>query len=370
MKKIRIIYIVIFAFLIIAPTAYMLFTPDKSYSENENRNLQTRPQISASGFMGKTLQDEITSYISDQFPFRDELMQATTSVKKLLGYRDIDGVYLGNDNYYIEKITDNDVDVSKFASNLSAFDKFTSDNGVNAHVMLIPSSGNVLSDKLPNGAAVYDGEALNKKALDILSHAKLVDVMSTLKSAATGDRSIYYKTDHHWTTYGAYIGYTAYARAAGLTEKSYEYYEPEVVSEEFYGTLYSKALDSSCIPDEMELVSNIPDATVEGNDTGTLYDTAKLSVKDKYAVFFGGNYGEMVITTGAGTGKSLLVIKDSFANSLVPYLFEDYDTIVMVDLRYYSMGVSQLVKEYSCDEALLIYEMSNLANDTNFFKLN
>ena len=369
MKKIRLIYIIIFALLIITPTAYMLATPDKDYSENENRYLQTRPQLSISSFMDKTLQDDITSYVSDQFPLRDKLMQTTTVIKKLLGYKDIGGVYLGNDNYYFEKITDDDVSLSKFAANLSAFDKFTSENNINAHVMLIPSSGNILKDKLPAGASVYDGAALTQKAMDTLSHAKLVDVTSALKSAVKDERAVYYKTDHHWTTYGAYVGYKAFAEVAGLSEKSYDYFKPSVVSDEFYGTLYSKALDKAAVADEMELISNIPDATVSGNDTGTVYDNTKLDVKDKYAVFFGGNYGELVITTGAGTGKSLLVIKDSFANSMVPYLMEDYDTIVMVDLRYYSMGVSQLIEQYNCDEALLVYEMSNLANDANFFKL-
>ena len=117
---------------------------------------------------------------------------------------------------------------------------------------------------------------------------------------------------------------------------------------------------------------HISKVTVEydGTKHDSVYDESKLQTKDKYTVFFGGNYGEVVINTDSDSKKTLLVIKDSFANSMVPYLLDDYSRIIMVDLRYYRGNLQQEVEDNSVTDLLFLYEMSNFAQDNNLYKLN
>ena len=247
-------------------------------------------------------------------------------------------------------------------------EKYAETYGVVAYVMLVPSSGSVLEEYMPDGARGYDYESHLPKS-DI---ANIVNIYDTMSDAADKEQ-VYYRTDHHWTGRGAYEASVIYKEAEGLEVKDYEYYEPYTATDEFYGTLYSKVLDSASVADTMELPMNIPEVSVEisgrDNTLSGIYDNDKLKVKDKYAVFFGGNFGEVVISTGKGTGKNLLVVKDSFANSFVPYLLEDYDNIVMVDLRFFSGSVSEVAEEYNAGNMLVLYEMSNFSHDMNFYKI-
>ena len=121
-----------------------------------------------------------------------------------------------------------------------------------------------------------------------------------------------------------------------------------------------------------EHISEKPEVTVtyNGEKHDSIYDESKLETKDKYAVLFGGNYGEVTIETEAKNGKCLMILKDSFANSMVPYLLEDYEKIVMIDLRYYRGSLSQDIEEQKVTDLLVLYEMSNFAQDRNLYKLN
>ena len=369
MKIIRIIYIIIFALLITAPGVYILYADDAEFSENENRYLQKMPEISAEKFLNKKLQDEFTEYISDQFPGRNTFMQMTTQIKKTAGYKDIGGVYLGSEGYYLEKITDSDIDEKKLYNNVLTAEKFADNYGMRAFIMLVPSSGSVLKQYMPEGASCYDYSAHLDKVSQTGNVLDMYDVMADLAE----NEQAYYKTDHHWTSRGAYEASSFFKEAAGLNIKEYEYYEPKSVSDGFYGTLYSKVLDKAASPDTMELPYALPEVSVkiEGikNTLTGIYDTGKLSLKDKYAVFFGGNYGKVTIENSKSTGKNLLVIKDSFANSFVPYLFEDYDTITMIDLRFFAGNVSEALEESGADDMLVLYEMSNFSHDMNFYKV-
>lgn len=201
-KKLHITLIALFFAIITLPAVLVLAGNDKDFSENENRMLQTAPELSLDSVLSGNFQEELTSYISDQFPARDTWTSLGTDVKKLAGFKDIGGAYLGKDGYYIEKLT------------------------------------------------------------------------------------------------------------------------PESVNE-----------------------------------------------KDKYKVFFGGNYGQVVIKGGCDNGKTLLIIKDSFANSLAPFLTADYETIIMLDLRYFTGSAQSVIDENNVDDILFVQEMRSFSNDKSLIKL-
>lgn len=345
----------------------------REFSENENRYLDQFPKWSLSGVMDGEVQEEITDAFNDQFPARDFWTALSTRAEKMLGHRDVGGVYLGKDHYYFEKIMNQDISQTNYFQNLRFINHVQNiqpDAKVTA--LLVPSPGSILPEYLPKHAQIYDAERMYQSAENVLADGILLDVREDMARAADR-RQVYYKTDHHWTLAGAYEAYCAYERVMGREERPYEDFGVEPVSDSFYGTLYSKALDADATPDTMEAPGRITPAEVscDGQEHDGIYDTSKLKEKDKYAYFFGGNFGEVILRPEQqGDAKpKLLVVKDSFANSMIPFLLQDYSEVRMLDLRYFKTSVKEYLEEYGADEILILYEMSNFAQDHQLNRL-
>ena len=239
---------------------------------------------------------------------------------------------------------------------------FAANDGKRCTALIVPSPAGVLRDSLPEDAPYYDED----RAFAMLEE-QLGTAFADARQALAGVADPYYHTDHHWTTAGAQAAYHIWAEATGHTARSYALVQ---ATDRFRGTLYSKVLLPDSVYDEVDYC---PDITIESADcdgtvTDSLYDLAALEKKDKYELFLGGNYAKAVLRTGVENGKHLLLIKDSFANSLVPFLCGDYETITMVDLRYCREKIQPLADE--ADDVLVLYEITNFAADGNLFKLN
>lgn len=340
--------------------------PQRTFSPNENRVLQTTPKVSGKGVLDGTVQQEITDFMNDQFPLRDVFTGAGSLVKKWLGRRDIGGAYLGKDGYYFEKILDGDLSMTRYRQNLQRIAAFAdAHETVPMTVAPVPDAGTVLTEKLPAFAQYYDPAPLYETAqVQLPARVRLLDLRKTLKEASAKE-TVFYRTDHHWTTYGAGLAF-----AALTGQKAPAPAELQVVSEAFYGTLYSKTLDVAARPDTVTIrpVADTVSATADGK-TAAVYDMAAAEEKDVYRVFQGGNHGLVTFTGGCQNGRTLLLIKDSFANCLAPMLTAEYETVLMVDLRYYAGSVETLMTEQSVDEVWFLYELSNLARDTHLAKL-
>ena len=190
----------------------------------------------------------------------------------------------------------------------------------------------------------------------------MINPSESLRAAHERGEYIYYRTDHHWTTYGAYIGYISLTGGGG----AYEKYTPSSVCDDFLGTLHSRVLLSDTVCDEVFIATENTKTTINGENS-TLYHMDALTRKDKYQVFLGGNYG-LVELEGQGNG-TLLILKDSFANCFVPYLLSDYERIIMVDMRFYPASVATLIDTENITDVLVLYELNNFANDKNLAKL-
>ena len=312
-------------------------------------------------------QQQLMDYTSDQMPGRDLLTASATAVKKLSGRKDIGGAYIGRDGFYFDKKLDKDMNFKRYERNLKKIENIAlkySDKTVTA--MLVPESGDIYSGKLPVNAQLFNDAAMYDTAGSILKNCRVIDLRDVLKSKK-GDL-LYYRTDHHWTLDGAYAGYEAF------TGKKCSYDTIEVC-DDFLGTLYSKVLDKSAVKKVSEggsldtikipVLTGKVKVTADGRDIG-MFDMNALKEKDKYRVFFGGNYGITDIKSGSNDRK-LVVVKDSFANCFVPLLTEDYGEIVMIDMRYFSGNIDMIAKD--ADEILFLYELSNFAEDSNIAKL-
>lgn len=384
MAKKEFLAVVIFTAVLAVGGAVTVKFGHREYSDNENRYLTQFPQIRAEDVMDGTVQEELTDAYNDQFPGRDRLTGLSTRVKKLIGMKDIGGVYLGKNHYYFEKIMNQDISRTDYFQNLRFVNRMASLSGKSVvTAMLVPPPGSILKDKLPAHASLYDSDALYQTARETLQGVKLLDIREDLQEAgafsqSTGaavkakERQVYYRTDHHWTQYGAYVGYRAYMAQMKRKAASYDSFDIKKFSDSFYGTLYSKALDEDAVPDTMEIPEKLPEAeiTCDGKEISGVYDRSKQDQKDKYAVYFGGNYGEVDIQMkDPGNDRTLLIFKDSFANSMVPFLMKDYARIRMIDLRYFKKSVQKYLKENPADEVLVLYELSSFAQADQLNKL-
>lgn len=364
MKK---IFIYIFTAFLIAGGISIFAGHDRSFSENENRYLTKLSDVLSADILSGEFQQQFMSYTSDQMPGRDGLTAAATAVKKASGRKDIGGAYLGRDGFYFDKKLDKDINFKRYKRNLKKTENIAlkyKDKKVT--VMLVPESGNIYRDRLPAYAQLFDDDAMYDTAASVLADCRLIDLRDSLKSRKKN--TLYYRTDHHWTLEGAYAGYEAF------TGKKCSY-DTQTVCDDFLGTLYSKVLDRSAKKKVSEggsfdtvkipVISRKVKVTADGQDID-MFDMDALKEKDRYKVFFGGNYGITDIKSGSND-KKLVVVKDSFANCFVPLLTEDYGEIVMIDMRYFSGNIDMIAGD--ADEILFLYELSNFAGDSNIAKL-
>jgi len=369
MKK-QTVFVCLYFVVLVVLAALTFLLPAQVFSPNENRNLSQMPELTGDAVLSGTFQSDLSSFLSDQIPGREFWIGMNTSIKKLLGKQEINGVYLGKDGYYFQQFTEDSYSQNRMQGIFALMKSFAEKQSVPVTVMPVPTPGVVLADKLPANAPMYDADKAWSSLESALPEGSFIDLRQDFINA---QQDLFYRTDHHWTAQGAYLAYKAYCAQQGISPKALSDFDLKTVSDQFYGTIYSKTLDTATKPDCIQAPQSLPELTVifDGKETKTsLYDESKLTEKDKYAYFFGGNYGRVDIQTETQNGKRLLIIKDSFANSMVPYLLEDYERIIMIDLRYYSGKVSQVAEESGITEILFLYEMTNLLTDTGIAKLS
>lgn len=364
---------------VLGAVSIMSFTgKDQKFSENENRYLAELPEISWERVVSGEFQRELETYLNDQICFRDSWITIKTGIQKACGDTDIGGAYVGKDGYDFEKITPEDVDRKLFSRNISEvknyFD-YCSGQGMEPSrlsFLLVPTSGLVLPEKLPPYARMFDQTSCIEQVQQGMGDYSFIDVRDAF--AASKDRQLYYRTDHHWTSHGAFVAYEQWCKAAGYDCGGADAYDVTTVTEEFRGSLYSKILDHDSAWDSICVYKKKDSAafriTKDGVPAVGFYDEAKLGEKDKYGYFFGGNYGEVIIENEDGGEGNLLVVKDSFANSFVPFLAENYRNVYMVDLRYYKGNMKTYLQEKEITDVLVLYNISNFISDKNIFLLN
>ena len=343
-----------------------LFLPDKDFSEKENRQLQTLPKFTFSSLFSGTFATRFEDYCSDQFAGRDAWIETKAGAELAQGKQQNNGVFLCDGERLIEPFTAPEPDTLSVA--VQAADSLT-DAGVPVSLALIPTAAQLYADLLPDGAPNDDQQAVIESAY-AQTALETVDLFSAL--AAHTNEYIFYSTDHHWTSLGAYYAVNALRTSWGLPEISKATLTQEIISESFYGTLYSSSGFFWVIPDEMETLVAVPEGSsvtrYETNGTEQtlpLYNYDKLSIKDKYTFFLGGNIPRAVVDTGTEDAPSLLILRDSYADSLVPFLTDAFSEIHLIDLRYYTGSVKEYIAENSIDRVLFLYSTDNFCSDSS-----
>jgi len=359
------------------------FTPDQEFSEVENRALAQRPKLTADSFRiswplrksGDVFTGEFMSdfetYTTDQFVARDAWVSGKALFEKLTGKQENNGVYFCENSTLITRFVESNI--TRLDRNLTAVEKFTGVSGVPVTFGLIPTQATVWADRLPAGAPNYDQKQVIDTAYAAAPSAKAADLYTPLM--AHRDEPIFYRTDHHWTSLGAYYGYAALGETLGYEPLPLEQYTKTTVSTEFYGTVFSSSGVRWVEPDEMDIYvpeAGITVASYELNPDGTmqpvareLYDESYLSKKDKYSMFLGGNQALCKITTQNTQAPKLLIIRDSYTDSLVPFLTAHFSEIHVMDLRYYKFSPAKYIRQNGIQQALVLYSVPNFVADGN-----
>lgn len=362
-----------------------VFLPKKGFSETENRYLAQLPQFSWDNLKSGKFGTDYEKYLSDQFPFRDDWIGVKTAAEQIQLKKEINGVWLGTDQYLIEALYDEDIDYVLYEKNLERLSVFAKKQeellgSQHVRIMLTPSASEILTDKLPPFAHPFS-QAQVLTDLEQKSIASLMVPVRDALLAAHFDSSIssdalYYRTDHHWTSAGAYIGYTAWADSLGMDPLAPSDFAIETVSTNFLGTIHSK-LNLPIAPDSIQLYrpASEPEWNVyydgSSQPAHSLYSMDALNTRDQYRVFLDGNHGWTKIENPAQhSDKKLLIIKDSYAHSFAPFAALHFDETHMIDLRYFNGKINQFIEEQGITDILVLYQIPGFIKDVNVSKLS
>ena len=346
-------------------------TPDQVFSQMENRGLGQRPELSLKTLASGQFMRDFETYTTDQFIGRDFWVGAKARLEALMGKQENNGVYFCKEDTLITRF--DAPDAQQVSTNLSYVEQFAQNAGVPVSFGLIPGSAEVWADRLPEGAPNASQKEIIDQASSAVTSADQIDLYSAMM--AHKDEEIYYRTDHHWTSLGAYYGYEAIMKAMGITPVPLSDYEKTTVSDSFYGTVFSSSGVRWVQPDQIDIY--VPDTGIsvvshtydqKGNpveEPRSLYDYSFLEVKDKYSFFLGGNQPLGVVKTANTDAPKLLIIRDSYTDSLVPFLTAHFSEIHLVDPRYYKLSVSQYIQDNDIDQALVLYSVPNFVTDKN-----
>lgn len=349
--------------------AWHILLPDRERSEAENRLLAQTPAFSWQALRDGSFTEDVEEYFSDQFPLRDQWTGVKARTEQLLGKREFNGVYLRGDTL-ISKVSPPEEGLEE--RNLNYVTRLAEAANVPVYLGLIPSAAEIWRDRLPEGAESWDQAAFLARAA-ALEDVGSVDFQTALSARAGED--IFYRTDHHWTTLGAYYGYSTLMDALGRGAETLgpEEFEHSVLSDQFQGTLYSQSGVHWLAPDTIESWVPADGLSVtswrEGSpEAAELYDLTYLDAKDKYSVFLGGNQPLCVIRNPEGEGK-LLLVRDSYSDSLAPFLARHFEEVHLLDLRYYRRSAAQYARENGVGQIAVVFSVPNFITDRNLVLL-
>lgn len=360
----------LFIFLLVGFSVLNLFWPKRDMSELENRKLAQIPAFSVKALLNGTWFGDLSEYVQDQVAFRDGLIDLESAFNNLVFAKTEEGgILLGKDGWMFTKLFDiSDSTQKQLDKNLQAVTSFASRHPGKVTFLLAPSASVIYPEMLPAGAPMVDENAmLDDIFAQVSSAADVIDMRPVFTQQK--EQYLYYKTDHHWTTQGAYLAYEQFCQLKGLSPFDTNACQAESVPG-FYGTHYSATRRWNVQPDTityyplnnpMTIFDIGAETEYTPRTTESMINTEKFGTRDKYAAFLDGNNGYSVIE-GNGEG-SILVLKDSYANCFVPFLTANYEKIGVVDLRNFSYGLDSTIESEGYDQILILYNFQTFIAD-------
>lgn len=386
-KKLNMINAVLFVAILLAFSLAFFFLPDQSFSEQENRSLRTLPRFTWEKLASGDYGEEINDYFADQFPLRDLLVGLKGCSELSLGKGENNGVVLGRDGQLQTRLFDAITAEKEVMSSVDCYDPETVQRAIEG-INRAGENLDVPLDVLLTGRTVdvtassssypslFGDALLEQLRTGVSDSVNYIETVPTLRQRHEAGEYVYYKTDHHWTTLGAYYAYVELLRSYGMEEEILpaDAFERELASSAFYGTAWSAGGMKHVSPDTLEIwqYGNEDAFTVvaDGKELDGFYSRAYLERKDQYSVFLDGTHDVVTVQKKGEERQTLLLLKDSFANSIAPFLAQHFD-LVLLNLssrRDYS-DVSTLAREYGADRVLVLYTVENLITADKLWNL-
>ena len=351
--------------------------PKQVFSEEENRMLATIPRFSFESFVNGEYLNGVNDYINDHFAFRNFYLKLNSWWEvSVMGKKENNGVYIGKDGYLFEKFEYNDSEKENGNTNVETILNFANkmkEQNVPTYFVLVPNSIYINSNKLPNNVEVPNQEEIINQIYDEAENTNNINVIESLKKE-NKNKQLYFKTDHHINSDGAYVIYREYCKALNIAIKKIGDFNRVTVSNDFLGTFDSKAQLLNQQPDELfvyknENNTNIKEAIYDKQTTNSIFNEEYLKGKDKYSYFLNGNNSRAIIKTNVNNDKRLLVIKDSYAHIMSQFLCQDYSEVHFLDPRYTNFDYVEYAKENGITDVLFLYNVSTFVQDTNLKKI-
>ena len=371
-KKLKIYYKALgrLAFLLLLALLFAaLLLPDRELSESEKRTLTQFPSVSPRRIARGGLAEDFEAYVSDQIPLRDLWIRWKVSLDRLFGKTESQGVYRGKDGFLIERMAP--LDSGRLNDTLQKAVSFGEASGLPQTFVLVPNAVSVYAEKLPKAAVTESQENFAKLVSSSLqgSGIRFLDLSPLLLSHREDEALLYYRSDHHWTTYAAYLSAPPVLDALG--KRFSGVWTPMTVTDDFVGSLAAKSGWPVQKPDSIQVyapdreIFSLATANDPSGKTAGVYSRKGLESSDPYTVFTGGNTGHLRIETDAAGEGSLLVFKDSYFNCFLPFLLASFETIDVIDPRYYSGDLLTLLYQNDHDQVLYFYNMNTFSEDTS-----
>ncbi|CAI3685892.1 Conserved hypothetical protein [Clostridium neonatale] len=365
MKKNLLLYC--FFIVLLGFTGLDIFKSDKNFSELENRYLKSRPKFTLKRYIEGSFPEKYENYMSDQFIGRDMWINLKSRSEYALGKIENNNIIYGNENFLFEKLTS--MDKKRVDSNINSINIFVENSDFKVSIMIVPNSYTIYKEKLPLFAPVLNGKEEISNIYSRLKGTHNINLFESMNNKKDNEL-LYYKNDHHWTTEGAYLGYLEYAKSMGKEPIKLNQYEKNMC-EDFLGTYYSKAKPFKYEFDTLTYY-NFPGIKMNINEKtyNSLYDHTKLNIRDKYSLFLYGNNPLTIIKNDNSINKDkLLIVKDSYANCMIPFLTQSFEEIHSFDLRSFSEIVNEYAKENKLYNVLIIYNFNNFIKDADITRI-
>lgn len=356
--------------VILLVMAWNVLVPDKELSVEESRVLAQRPKLSINSLLSGEFMEKYDAYLSDQFAGRNLWRNLRVAVGRISGERQENGVVLGDGGQLFDiPKSPNQETLTETLAALGTFAEGHSE--MNVYMMLVPDAATVLTSKRPYLATFPDQNPMITQVKRGLSDSvKWIDVTEIL--GQHNEEKIYYQTDKHWTSLGAYYAFSASAEQLGISGGTANEYAAYPITTTFNGELSSKS--GYCLDVREEIDIYVPkgrdnDVVVnyvdEQRKTTSLYDSSCLEGSDQYEVFLGGDTSVIDIRTASENSRRLLIVKDSFANCFIPFLAPHFREIVVVDPHYYSGTLQELLGTYRISDVLFLYSGNGFFQDNS-----
>jgi hypothetical protein len=376
------VLVLLFAVLITTlPITSFAFMPrsEPIFSENENRYLTRLPSFTASNITSRRFMQGFDEWFADRFTLREDFIILQNNLESLQGKTEINGVFTANDRLILAWRREPEPHFARLLESVDSFaERHSVKSSVESFIMLVPSAQEIYSDLLPPNAQPGNEAAVISHVYANLPHLTGIDAATCLSENSGG--YIFYRTDHHWTSEGAYWGYYAAAQRLGFAPFELGQFDAEHASSDFRGTLFSMTLNHRITPDVVSFYTlsraPAPNTTLTVNNGrgitvhDSLYLREYLEQKDKYLAFTGPNVPLLEINTDLEDAPSLLVFKDSFANAMLPFLANHYSRITALDMRFINTDIRELADPNEYSQILFLYSATNFADDTSLAKLD